>query len=564
MTTDLPSGTAETNVFSLIWNRRLLVVAVALAFAGVGLLVSELRHKEYTAEASVLLSQPAPTAADPSRDEARYVADQVAVMKSLPIAVKASEIASKDSENPISVDPREFQQRTLITASDESNFVSVSFQADRPKAAATGANATVRAYEAATRQDLQAETDQTLRKLDLAIANAEADAAAASGEVAKDAADLVSRLKAERNRVETSAAVAGEGVSAVYEADAGKAGGPSTLAVLAVSLFLGALVGSGVAYWKGTRSQEFFEALDPQSLLGVPLLAEIPNFGRGGPALKLPALVSPATPAAREFRFLAASLVVNAESNGQQRGRANKVRQPAFVAFVSPSEGDGSTTVAANTALAAAQQGHRVQALDADVEAPGLKSLLALVTPRSSDDGGETMGDDGGETMSVDGGETMSVDGGETNGHREDGAGQVEEHVAPPVIRVGDRGKVAIVDVGSAAPTSMHRRTQREFDFVVADGPPMLDGDHVDEIVRMAGAVVIVVRHRSKAEDARQLINRLEMLGVRPLGYVYNRGGATRKHWTPLRSPQRGVGPPEPVERRPVADASVEDLVQRR
>ena len=129
MTTDLSAGTAETNVFSLIWNRRLLVVAFALAFAGVGLLVSELRHKEYTAEASVLLSQPAPTAADPSRDEARYVADQVAVMKSLPIAERASEIARKDSENPITVDARDFQRRTLITASAESNFVSVSFHA---------------------------------------------------------------------------------------------------------------------------------------------------------------------------------------------------------------------------------------------------------------------------------------------------------------------------------------------------------------------------------------------------------------------------------------------------
>ena len=556
MPTDLASGTAETNVFSLIWNRRLLVVAFALAFAGVGLLVSELRHKEYTAEASVLLAQPAPTAADPSRDEARYVADQVAVMKSLPIAEGASQIAREDSKDPISVDPRDFQRRTLITASTESNFVSVSFHADRPNAAATGANAIVRAYEEATRKDLQDITEQALRQLETAILKAEAVAATASGQDAKDAADLVGRLKAERDRTETDAAVAGDGVSAVYEADAGKAGGPSTLAVLAFSLFLGALVGSGVAYWKGTRSQEFFEALDPQTLLGVPLLAEIPNFGRGGPALKLPALVSPATPAAREFRFLAASLVVNAESNGQPRGRTNKVRQPAFVAFVSPSEGDGSTTVAANTALAAAQQGHRVQALDADVEAQGLKRLLALVTPLSSDDGGETTSEDGGETL--------SEDGGETNGHREDGAGQVEEHAAPPVIRVGDRGKVAIVDVGSAAPTSMHRRTQREFDFVVADGPPMLDGDHVDEIVRMAGAVVIVVRHRSKAEDARQLINRLEMLGVQPLGYVYNRGGATRKHWTPLRSPQRDVGPPESVEHRPVADADVEDLVQRR
>jgi Mrp family chromosome partitioning ATPase len=549
MTTDLTSGTTETNVFSLIWNRRLLVVAFALAFAGVGLLVSELRHKEYTAEASVLLSQPAPTVADPAQDEVRYVADQVAVLKSLPIAARASDIARRDPENPITVDARDFQRRTLITASAESNFVSVSFHAGRPNAAATGANATVQAYEEATREDLIRVTDQALRQLDLAIANAEALAVTTSGQDAKDAAALVSRLKAERDRIETNAAVAGDGVSAVYEADAGKAGGPSTPAVLALSLVLGALVGAAVAYWKGTRSQEFFEALDPQALLGVPLLAEIPNFGRGRPELKLPALMSAATPAAREFRFLAASLVVNAESNGQPRGRTSKVRQPAFVAFVSPSEGDGSTTVAANTALAAAQQGHRVQALDADVDAPGLKGLLAVVTPTSGEDRGET----------------TSEDGGEANGHREDGAGQVEEFVAPPVIRVGDRGKVTVVDVGSAAPTSMHRRAQREFDLVVADGPPMLDGDHADEIVRMAGAVVIVLRHRGKAEDSRQLINRLELLGVRPLGYVYNRGGAPRKHWTPRRVSQHGAVPPEPDERRPVADASVEeDLAQRR
>ena len=549
MTTDLAAGTTETNVFSLIWNRRLLVVAFALAFAGVGLLISELRHKEYTAEASVLLSQPAPTAADPAQDEVRYVADQVAVLKSLPIAARASDIARRDPENPITVDARDFQRRTLITASAESNFVSVSFHAGRPNAAATGANATVRAYEEATREDLIRVTDQALRQLDLAIANAEALAVTTSGQDAKDAAGLVSRLKAERDRIETNAAVAGDGVSAVYEADAGKAGGPSTPAVLALSLVLGALVGAAVAYWKGTRSQEFFEALDPQALLGVPLLAEIPNFGRGRPELKLPALMSAATPAAREFRFLAASLVVNAESNGQPRGRTSKVRQPAFVAFVSPSEGDGSTTVAANTALAAAQQGHRVQALDADVDAPGLTSLLAVVTPMASDDSEQT----------------TSEDGGETNGYREDGAGQGEERVAPPVIRVGDRGKVAIVDVGSAAPTSMHRRAQREFDLVVADGPPMLDGDHADEIVRMAGAVVIVLRHRGKAEDSRQLINRLELLGVRPLGYVYNRGGVPRKHWTPRRVSQHGAVPPEPDERRPVADASVEeDLAQRR
>jgi uncharacterized protein involved in exopolysaccharide biosynthesis len=169
MTTDLAAGTAETNVFSSIWNRRLLVVAFALAFAGVGLFVTELRHKEYAAEASVLLSQPAPTAADPARDEARYVADQVAVMKSLPIAEGASEIARNDPKNPIVIDPRDFQRRTLISATDESNFVSVAFRANRPDAAATGANAILQAYENATRAELQRDTEQAVRQLDTAI-----------------------------------------------------------------------------------------------------------------------------------------------------------------------------------------------------------------------------------------------------------------------------------------------------------------------------------------------------------------------------------------------------------
>ena len=163
MTTDLAAGTAETNVFSLIWNRRLLVVAFALAFAGIGLLVTELRQKEYTAEASVLLSQPAPTA-DPARDEARYVADQVAVMKSLPIAEGESEIARNDPKNPVVIDPRSFQRRTLITATAESNFVSVSFRANRPDAAATGANAIMQAYENATRAELHAEVLARRRK----------------------------------------------------------------------------------------------------------------------------------------------------------------------------------------------------------------------------------------------------------------------------------------------------------------------------------------------------------------------------------------------------------------
>ena len=558
MTTERASGTAETNVFSLIWNRRLLVAAFALAFAGIGLLVGELRQKEYTAQASVLLSQPAPTSDNPGRDEARYVADQVAVMKSLPIAQDASEIAGRDSKHPITIDARELQQRTLVSASEESNFVSVSFRAGSPAAAVTGANSVVQAYKEAIGTEIKTSTGDAIAQLEAAIASAEEDAAAATGQDAEDAAGLVTRLKAERDRLETNAAVAGDGVSEVYKAQTAKAGGPSTFAILAFSLVLGALVGAGVAYWKGTRSQEFYEALDPQTLLGVPLLAEIPDFGRGELSLMLPALVSPTTPAAREFRFLAASLAVNAESNGQRVGATNKARRPRFVAFVSPAEGDGSTTVAANTALAAAHQGHRVQALDADSERLGLKSLLAVATPSSSEAAGEVSNDADAELWKL----WHEADE-EVNGQREDRAPRIQKLVAPPVIRVGDRGQVTVVEVGSVPP-SVQRRTEREFDLIIADGPPMLDGDHIDEILRSAGAVVMVVRHRGKLEDARQLIGRLELLGVGPLGYVYNRGGSSRKRWTSRGSARSGADLPAQARQRRAVQASVEDdLVER-
>ena len=372
MTTDLAAGTVETNVFSLIWNRRLLVVAFALAFAGVGLLVSELRQKEYTAEASVLLSQPAPTAADPARDEARYVADQVAVMKSLPIAERASEIARKDPENPITVDARDFQRRTLITASAESNFVSVSFHAGRPNAAATGANATVRAYEEATRDDLRRRHgpgSPAARSRDRECRGACCHRKRSGCEgCRRPRQPPESRARSYRRRARRWPATASPQSTKLMPA---RRADPRLSPCWLSPSFSEPSSAPGSLTGRARAVRSFSRRSTRRRYSASPCSRRYPTSVEAGPALKLPALVSPATPAAREFRFLAASLVVNAESNGQSRGRTNKVRQPAFVAFVSPSEGDGSTTVAANTALAAAQQGHRVQALDADVEAPG-------------------------------------------------------------------------------------------------------------------------------------------------------------------------------------------------
>jgi Mrp family chromosome partitioning ATPase len=189
-----------------------------------------------------------------------------------------------------------------------------------------------------------------------------------------------------------------------------------------------------------------------------------------------------------------------------------------------------------------------------------MKTLLEVATARPSEAAGEVSNDADAELWKL----WHEADE-EVNGHAEDRAPRIQKLVAPPVIRIGDRGRVTVIDVGPAASTSMHRRTKGEFDLVVADGPPMLDGDHINEIVRSAGAVVIVVRHRGKAEDARQLIGRLDLLGVRPLGYVYNRGGSSRKRWIRRLSVRHGGDVPDQAEQQRRVYTSVEDdLVERR
>ena len=102
------SGVAEPNVFSSIWNHRVLVLAFIGVFAVLGVLVTLLRAPAYAAEAGLVLRNPQSTALSdgPVGDELRYVADQVSILKSVAVAKRASAvIATADKKPPI--DPRE-------------------------------------------------------------------------------------------------------------------------------------------------------------------------------------------------------------------------------------------------------------------------------------------------------------------------------------------------------------------------------------------------------------------------------------------------------------------------
>ena len=520
-------GVVETNVFTSIWNHRMLVLGSVVVFAVLGLLLTALRASEYAAEAGLVLRNPqSQTLFDsPSGDELRYVADQVAILKSVAVADRASVLLKKAGEGPFGA--RDVQRKTTIGSNADSNYILVRFAAGNPTTASAGANAIVRAYRDLIREDLTRNANASLQRLDAAITDttkALATLSGAAGDVSarkqQELQSLLSELRTRRTRILVNTKLAGDGVGLFSPAGLGKAQGVSWLSALAIAVVLGGLVGAGLAYWLDARKQAFSNWLEPEALLRVPAIAEIPDFTRERVTSKLPVLHSPGTESAEAFRLLASSVSPPRETMKKAGRTGSRQRDESgrflplgsefrSVAFVAGAFGDGTTTLTANTAFAAAQDGYRVLALDTDVEEQGLTRLLL------------------GRAIAVDGADSTA-----------EGLSNMLRHRASPetiqrVMGTGAGGTLSLLGPGTATRrrSDVFRAEQilstldsmrEEFDLVLIDVPPILQIAYADALLRSAGTVVAVVKHRSEAAQLKSVSDRLALLGAHPVGYVYN------------------------------------------
>ena len=520
-------GVVETNVFTSIWNHRMLVLGSVVVFAVLGLLLTALRASEYAAEAGLVLRNPqSQTLFDsPSGDELRYVADQVAILKSVAVADRASALLKKAGEGPFGA--RDVQRKTTIGSNADSNYILIRFAAGNPTTASAGANAIVRAYRDLIREDLTRNANASLQRLDAAITDttkALATLSGAAGDVSarkqQELQSLLSELRTRRTRILVNTKLAGDGVGLFSPAGLGKAQGVSWLSALAIAVVLGGLVGAGLAYWLDARKQAFSNWLEPEALLRVPAIAEIPDFTRERVTSKLPVLHSPGTESAEAFRLLASSVSPPRETMKKAGRTGSRQRDESgrflplgsefrSVAFVAGAFGDGTTTLTANTAFAAAQDGYRVLALDTDVEEQGLTRLLL------------------GRAIAVDGADSTA-----------EGLSNMLRHRASPetiqrVMGTGAGGTLSLLGPGTATRrrSDVFRAEQilstldsmrEEFDLVLIDVPPILQIAYADALLRSAGTVVAVVKHRSEAAQLKSVSDRLALLGAHPVGYVYN------------------------------------------
>ena len=143
---------------------------------------------------------------------------------------------------------------------------------------------------------------------------------------------------------------------------------------------IGLVLGAAAAYVRASRRRGFVDRQDPAALYGVPLIGEIPAFEaekmlRSNAASTrglLPMSADPHSAVAEAFRFAAGSV---------ERIRAERGPRLSLV-FVSPLAGAGKSMVVANLALAIAEGGTRVLAVDADAGDGDLTARLYCPVPR--------------------------------------------------------------------------------------------------------------------------------------------------------------------------------------
>jgi succinoglycan biosynthesis transport protein ExoP len=350
-----------------------------------------------------------------------------------------------------------------------------------------------------TNADDRQELIDQLEQLDLQLGILQS-AAEVESERANLAALLESRnavvqrlaeIDSRRSEIDIQTEIEGSGISFFSPATATEVSSGSGLIFSTLGgLFLGFLASVGLAYSLTNWRRGFTDWSEPESVLAIPFLAEIPAWDEDEGETLLPVRDDPRSITAEAFRFATANLDVRLEQE-----------QAKSVAFASAMVGDGKSTLVANIAAAAART-KRVLVVDADFGSQAVTKMLL---------GDVRLGP----------------------GLTELASGRADLRSA--VTRVGLSSDIEVHLIGRGlepvlAPDffsgkALQRALQLlsdTYDLVLIDGPPLLQVAYASTLSRLATATVIVVPHGTSHRAGAEMIRRLRFLDANVIGYIYN------------------------------------------
>ena len=339
-------------------------------------------------------------------------------------------------------------------------------------------------------------------------------------------------LQTVRDQLAVDADLASNGV--VFR-DPAEIAQPASAAMMLILGFLaGSVLGSSIALLLARRRRRFSGRSEPERVLGVRLLSDVPSFFEERIDTSLPVVEAPASASAESFRFVSAAITLQQERTiAETGGEAFKT-----VIMTSPTVSEGKTIVTANTAYAAALAGKRVLVLDADLGNPELTRMLqgSVMPPYGLTDvvrGAVTL-EEAVETVSMEHAGSVDL----LSGGTQDG-------------RPGDL-------ISSPATAALFKHLTETYDLILIDGPPLLQVAYSTTLVRLADRALVVVSHGQDIHGAEDLKRSMDMIGTPMLGYVYNQAPLRRE--MALRA---GSLANRRAELERVADAEEQELGQR-
>lgn len=464
-----------------------IVVVAALLSAAGAVVYTLVVPERYRAVATITV--PA-TSATQGENSDQYLDSQVLLLKSEDVADRAVRIANAglkaDRLRPYDLSPDADNLKIIPPQGSTpgaygSTIITVSFTWPDATVAREGANAVLQAFDDARAATITAEGQAAVAAIEKAMADARTRGQRSDLADKRTETLVNQQIDLARHPTLNEAAEPQEPLN-----------GNSKRAA-ATGLLVGAVLGAGLAYAAAVRRRCLLDRLDPAAIYSAPLIAEISDRGRGSSLAApepLPMHRRPDSQSAEAYR-LAAGFV--------ERLRAAR-GIPLVVAVVSTGRG-GACGAVANLALAVAESGTSVLAVDADATGGG--GLTALLLPGGRSDPGFAQA---------------------LGGQRSLSDCWQPSPLQPGVTVLGSGPQEPTRTTGAAYARAVEEimgKAKASFDLVLVDGPALLEVADASLLLATADAAVVVAAPGEPVQDHLNLMDRLELVRSGVVGGLY-------------------------------------------
>lgn len=336
----------------VLWRRKWVVLVVAVLAPLAAVVISMLRPAVYESSAEVLLrSENITGALTGGGNPDRVAQTQARLANTRPVAERAIENGATD------LDAEELLDATSVSASTDSDLLTVTARASTAAGAEALANAYAQAYTDYSQELDRAAIVRARQELEQRIAELEA-AGQQDSALYKSLVDNAALLTTAET-LQTQAAY-------VIPADEATQVEPKPVRNGLLGAALGLLLGVGLAFLWEALDTRVRSADEIHRRLGLPLLGRIPEPPRRiRNQARLVTQGSPGSAEAEAFRVLRTNIEF-----------ANLEQKAHTLMVTSATAAEGKSTTAANLAVMLARGGRRVALVDLDLRRPSIHELF--------------------------------------------------------------------------------------------------------------------------------------------------------------------------------------------